>query len=112
MGVQFYAAKRPANPENLRGWKLGNVTCDVSATSASQLLQLLGYDVDPAVEPTGSVTPEEMLARLSIAKIEGLTVAYERWGRQHFPGYFELRLNELAEVAREAQEMTGEVFWA
>lgn len=103
MSVTFYACAA--------GDVLGERECNVTATNAVQLLTLLGYP-----EPVALVAecvpqpPLEFVLRCSVAEVEGITVAEERW--PHLPGYFAQRLGELAAVANEALTLGGMVVWA
>jgi hypothetical protein len=112
MGTTFYAAKAPLNPENLRGWKLGKLSCHMSGTNAGRILILLGYREAevPELSIGGDCPVTEFLLRLSVAQIEGIPVACQRFGWS--VEYVQLRLAELVDVAREAERMGGEVAWA
>ena len=112
MSVDFYAAKAPADPTDLADWQLGAECVNVTGTSAGQLLTLLGYAHTIEAGPAGDADPAEFLARIDTARVEGLAFADQHWGGGHHPGYFEVRLAQLAGVAREAQAIGGQVAWA
>lgn len=112
MSVSFYAVRAPEDPRNLAGWELGTLQLNHSATTVGQILTLLGIPVDYSAECSGSIAVAELRQRVAVAKIEGLTVAQERWGHLHRPGFFSGALELLAGIADEAERMGGEVAWA
>ena len=90
----------------------GELSVDVTGTSAVHLLTVLGCDNPVELAEGGEMTPTEMLLRISVVQAEGgAAIAQQRYGEWHTPGYFAQRLGQLADVAREAEQMGGEVVW-
>ena len=113
MGTSFFASKGPADRSQNDGWVFGKLSVDVTGTSAVHLLTVLGCDNPRELAEGGEMTATEMLLRLSVVQAEGgAELAQQRFGHRHLEGYFEQRLGELADVAREAEQMGGEVVWA
>jgi hypothetical protein len=109
MGVSFFASRDNSGPD----CTFGELSVDVTGTSAVHLLTVLGVENPVEQADGGEMTSVEMLLRISVAQAEGgAETAQRRWGKWHTPGYFQVRLAELAEVAREAEQMGGEVVWA
>jgi hypothetical protein len=112
MGTSFFASKGPADRSQNDGWTFGKLTVDVTGTSAVHLLTVLGLTNPVELAEGGEMTPTEMLLRLSVVQAEGgAELAQRRFGEWHIPGYFAQRLDQLAEVAREAEQIGGEVVW-
>jgi hypothetical protein len=117
VSTDFMAQKPPegmteADPGYWCAWQISDVRVNVNGANAGALLTLLGYAGTIGDGPAGEADPEEFARRIGVARIEGLTVAYERWGAWHQPGYFEMRLAELEDVAAEAKRLGGIVVWA
>ena|ERR1700735_5511450 len=108
MGVSFFASRDNSGPEAA----FGELSVDVTGTSAVHLLTVLGVENPVELAEGGEMTPTEMLLRISVAQAEGgADIAQRRWGQWHSPCYFQVRLDDLAVVAREAEDMGGMVVW-
>lgn len=112
MGIQFCASRPPADPSDRFGWQLGRCECDMSASNAMRIMLLLGYtDPAAAVRDGGPVSGIEFALRVSLAMTEGISAARSRWPEIR-PDYWGQKLAELAAIAREAQDMGGQVGWS